>query len=96
MFFTNQLKVSLRRVVILKIETVVRPGSYTRVADGWVPKLAPGATPGPLMQSIVLNYTDGALDPAGSRGMFVTLSDAQHCYFLTGKNLTFYLYIRPI
>ena len=71
---------------------MVRPGSHTRVADGWVPKLAPGANPGPLMQSIVLNYTDGALDPAGSRGMFVTLSDAQHCYFLTGKNFIFSLY----
>ena len=33
---------------------------------------------------MVKTSTDGQLDPAGgSRGLFVTLKDQQHCYFMT-------------
>ena len=35
----------------------------TRITEGWVPKSAGQSGPGPLMQSVVRNCTDGELDP---------------------------------
>merc|ERR1719264_849375 len=37
----------------------------------------------PLMQAIVKNKSRGMSDGANNRGLFVTLPDQQHCYFLT-------------
>jgi len=37
----------------------------------------------PLMALIVKQSSDGALDPSNNRGLFVTLPDQQHCYFMT-------------
>ena len=37
----------------------------------------------PLLALIVKQASDGALDPSNNRGLFVTLPDQQHCYFMT-------------
>jgi len=37
----------------------------------------------PLLSLITLQASDGSLDPSNNRGLFVTLPDQQHCYFLT-------------
>ena len=37
----------------------------------------------PLMALIVKQNSKGQLDPSSNRGLFVTLPDQQHCYFLT-------------
>ena len=37
----------------------------------------------PLMALIVKQNSAGQLDPSSNRGLFVTLPDQQHCYFLT-------------
>ncbi|XP_044734754.1 mediator of RNA polymerase II transcription subunit 1 [Chrysoperla carnea] len=46
------------------------------------------STTHPLLSLITQLASDGQLDCANNRGMFVTLPDQQHCYFLTeGRNL---------
>ena len=37
----------------------------------------------PLLALIVKQNSNGQLDPSSNRGLFVTLPDQQHCYFLT-------------
>ena len=37
----------------------------------------------PLLALIVKHASDGGLDPSNNRGLFVTLPDQQHCYFMT-------------
>jgi len=37
----------------------------------------------PLLSLLTRQASGGALDPANHRGLFVTLPDQQHCYFLT-------------
>merc|ERR1719481_108584 len=37
----------------------------------------------PLLALITKQASDGSLDPSNNRGLFVTLPDQQHCYFLT-------------
>jgi len=37
----------------------------------------------PLLQLIAKQASNGSLDPSNNRGLFVTLPDQQHCYFMT-------------
>ena len=37
----------------------------------------------PLLALIVRQASEGGLDPSNNRGLFVTLPDQQHCYFMT-------------
>eukprot|EP00092_Neocalanus_flemingeri_P076564 GFUD01094984.1.p1 GENE.GFUD01094984.1~~GFUD01094984.1.p1 ORF type:complete len:1073 (+),score=247.31 GFUD01094984.1:71-3220(+) len=37
----------------------------------------------PLLTLITKQASDGSLDPSNNRGLFVTLPDQQHCYFMT-------------
>jgi len=37
----------------------------------------------PLLALITKQASDGTLDPSNNRGLFVTLPDQQHCYFMT-------------
>jgi mediator of RNA polymerase II transcription subunit 1 len=37
----------------------------------------------PLLSLVTRQASEGVLDPANNRGLFVTLPDQQHCYFLT-------------
>jgi len=37
----------------------------------------------PLLALITKQASDGSLDPSNNRGLFVTLPDQQHCYFMT-------------
>merc|ERR1712223_1114388 len=39
----------------------------------------------PLMDLIIKNSTKDQLSPANNRGLFVTLPDQQHCYFLSDR-----------
>ena len=41
------------------------------------------AAAAPLLALIVRQASGGALDPSNNRGLFVTLPDQQHCYFMT-------------
>ncbi|XP_018319034.1 mediator of RNA polymerase II transcription subunit 1 [Agrilus planipennis] len=42
----------------------------------------------PLLSLIVTHHSDGKMDTANNRGLFVTLPDQHHCYFMTeNKNM---------
>jgi len=40
----------------------------------------------PLLKLITMQASNGTLDPSNNRGLFVTLPDQQHCYFMTETN----------